>query len=40
MNTAYINAPPHGTKLLLIHTLNQEGVSTFHFLRVKAFNKI
>lgn len=40
MNMAYINAPPHGTKLLLVHTLSGESMSTFYFFRVKAFNKI
>ena len=37
---AYITTPPHGTKLLLAHTMTVEGGSTLHFLRVKAFNKI
>jgi hypothetical protein len=40
MNMAYVSAPPHGTKILIVHTLNAEGISTFHFLRVKAFNKV
>jgi hypothetical protein len=40
MNSAYITVPPLGTKLLLVHTLNSESIGAFHFLRVKAFNKI
>jgi len=40
MNMAYITVPPLGVKLLLAHTLNAEGIGAFHFLRVKAFNKV
>lgn len=40
MGLAYISVPPQGAKLLLAHSLNQASVSTFHFLRVKAFNKV
>ena len=40
MNMDYVVVPPHGIKLLLVHTLNNEGKSHFHFFRVKAFNKI
>jgi hypothetical protein len=40
MNAAYITTPPHGTRLLLVHTLGPNNASCFHFLRVKAFNKI
>jgi hypothetical protein len=37
---AYVTAPPLATKLLLVHTVAPGAVSTFFFLRVKAFNKI
>ena len=37
---AYITTPPLATKLLLVHTVAPGAVSTFFFLRVKAFNKI
>ena len=37
---AYASVPPHGIKLLIVHTMSQGGNSTLHFLRVKAFNKV
>lgn len=40
MNMAYVTAPPLGTKILLVHSHTQTSGSVFHFLRVKAFNKI
>lgn len=40
VNMAYLTVPPHSTKLLLLQTLNPSSHSTFHFLRVKAFNKV
>lgn len=40
VNMAYITTPPHSTKLLLVQTLNPSSQSSFHFLRVKAFNKV
>lgn len=37
----YISVPPHGTKLLLLQTVNaQSNKTAFFFLRIKAFNKI
>lgn len=37
-NMIYFSAPPHNTKLLLVHTTNPEQ-SKFYFFRIKAFNK-
>lgn len=40
LNMAYVTAPPHNIKLLIVHTVNHENKSHFYFLRVLAFNKI
>lgn len=41
INMNYISVPPHGTKLLLLQTVNaQSNKTAFFFLRIKAFNKI
>jgi len=40
MSMVYVGVPPHGIRLLLVHTFSNNSSSSLFFLRVKAFNKI
>jgi hypothetical protein len=40
LSMAYVSVPPHGIRLLLVHTLSNSSSSSLYFLRIKAFNKV